>query len=271
MKYFITGLSMLLITVLVRGALAFLHRPRKGEKGKVMLPTFFAVLGLIGSAPFIAASVYTALTDEPIWIPICFLAFSMLGLSLVIAYINCRITYDEEGFTHRSFFGIKRKYKYEDITAVKYGDHEDFIYVGKRRLMVDEFAIGGLDFFRTANKQYRRKFGFSIPKKPRNKQLFSPDVQDTGTLICIWVAMAVLALAWAGGWVYVLVAVPANTGEIILAIIMMVLPVIGMAVLILATINMARFPERYKEKTIRLWLYRDYSRSSSGKKHRKRH
>ncbi len=37
--------------------------------------------------------------------------------------------------------------------------------------MVDEFAVGAYDFFRTANKQYRRKFGIGIPKPYRLQKL----------------------------------------------------------------------------------------------------
>ncbi len=272
MKYLISGLGLLFTALMVRGMLAFLHRPRKAERGKVALPGFFAVLGLICALPFVAAAVYTALTDQPIWISIGFLAFSLLGLTLVVAYINCRITYDEDGFTHKSFFGIKRRYRYEDIRCVKYGNHEDFIYIGRRLLMVDEYSIGAIDFFATANKQYKSKFGTKIPEKPKGKQLFSPDVQTAGELICIWVCIGLLGFLLAGLCLYALLtAPPADPAETVMAWIIVAMSIIVPAGYIFITVKMARHPERFKEKTIRSWLYRDYTRDPGRHNHRKRH
>ncbi len=272
MKYFSTGLIIFFTTLIVQGVLSFLRRPRKGEKGKVVLPPFLAIIGIIGSVPFIVAAAYTAFAVKSIWATVFFLAFSMLGLSLVVAYTNCRITYDDEGFTHKSFFGITRHYKYEDITAVKHGTHEDFIYIGKRRLMVDELAIGADDFFSTANKQYRKKFGIDIPEQPRKKLFFSPDIPNQGALLFAWIFMEVLGLLFAGLLIFVMItSPPENTTEIVKSLIMIVLSIAVPTTYVLIAIHMARFPERYKEKTIQTWVSKDYRRASFDNNSRKRH
>ena len=49
MKHIIRGLSFLIIPIIVSGVLSFLRQPKKAEKGKVYLPKFFVILGLISS------------------------------------------------------------------------------------------------------------------------------------------------------------------------------------------------------------------------------
>ncbi len=262
MKYLISGIGTFLTILIVQGVLELIRRPRKAKKGLVFLPSSLAVIGLIGAVPFVTASIYTALTDKPIWIPIVFLVFSTAGTSLIIAYSNCRIHYDGNGFVHKSFLGIKRHYKYTEITAVKYGRHENFIYFGKCRMMVDELAVGSIDFFNMANRQYRKKHGTDIPERiSRYDQIFSPDVQSAGTLFFIWGVIATMGLFFASLMAHLLILAPSeNTVELIACWVIMVLSIVLPTVYILVTVNMARFPERYNPRTIQLWLYRDYAR-----------
>ena len=83
------------------------------------------------------------------------LFFSSLGATLIIAFANCRISYDEDGFVAKNFFGVKRKFTYDQVTAIKENMHEDYIYVGKRRVMIDEFSVGGKEFIAYVKKRYR--------------------------------------------------------------------------------------------------------------------
>jgi len=146
MEYIIRGLSFFIIPIIVSGVLAFLRQPKKAEKGKVHLPKFFVILGLITSTFFLIPTFITAFLDEPIWLPIGFFALSLLGAIFIIAFVNCRVFYDEDGFVVKNFFGIKRKFTYDQVTAIKEGMHEDYIYMGKRKVMIDAFAVGGIEF-----------------------------------------------------------------------------------------------------------------------------
>ena len=146
MEFIIRALTFALIPIIVKGVFAFLRKPKTAEKGKVHLPKFFAILGTITSTIFLIPTIITAFSDEDIWVPIVFLVFSLLGATLIIAFMNCRISYDDDGFVAKTFFGIKRKVSYDQVTAIKENMHETYIYVGKRRVMVDEFSIGGKDF-----------------------------------------------------------------------------------------------------------------------------
>ena len=119
MEYVIRILTFALIPIVVSGVLAFLRRPKKTEKGKVCLPIALAIVGVICSAAFLIPTFICAFSDESKETAPVFLVLSMLCASLIVAYINCRIYYDEEGFTAKNFFGIKRRFSYDQITGIK--------------------------------------------------------------------------------------------------------------------------------------------------------
>lgn len=164
MRHIILGLTFLLISILVRGILGYMRQHQKAEKGKVYLPKFFALLGIIGSSLFLILAIISVLLAEALWVPCVFLALASLGASLIIGFINCRISHDDEGFVAKNFLGIKRKYTYDQVTAIKENSHESYIYLGKRRVMVDKLAIGGEAFIKVVKQKYRTMHdGKSLP------------------------------------------------------------------------------------------------------------
>lgn len=179
MKFIIRALTFALIPIIVNGVFTFLRKPKTAEEGKVHLPKFFAILGTITSTIFLIPTIITAFSDEDIWVPIVFLVFSLLGATLIIAFMNCRISYDD-GFIAKTFFGIKRKVSYDQVTAIKENMHETYIYVGKRRIMVDEFSVGGREFIDLVEKKYRTLHnGQSLPKITKTKNdIFNGHVND---------------------------------------------------------------------------------------------
>ena len=188
MEYIIRALTFALIPIIVNGVFTFLRKPKEAEKGKVHLPKFFAILGAITSSVFLVPAIITAFSDEEVWVPVCFLAFSLLGATLIIAFMNCRISYDDDGFLAKTFFGIKRKFTYDQITAIKENLHETFIYIGKRRVMVDEYSIGGKEFIGFAGKKYSAFHGGrSIPRANRKNDIFKGNVTDTTSIIFAYI------------------------------------------------------------------------------------
>jgi len=194
MEYIVRGLSFLIIPIIVSGVLAFLRQPKKAEKGKVYLPKFFVILGLITSTIFLIPTLITAFSDEPIWVPILFFAFSLLGASLIIAFVNCRLWYDEDGFVAKNFFGIKRKFTYDQVTAIKENMHEDYIYIGKRRVMIDEFSVGRIDFIAYLRKRYRTLHkGQALPIIRKNKHdIFNGNVDDVFGFMFAYIMIGVV-------------------------------------------------------------------------------
>ena len=199
MEHFIRGLGFLLIPVIVSGVLAFLRQPKKAEKGKVYLPKFFAALGLIACTAFVVPTIITAFSDEPLWVPIGFFALSLFCSSLIVAFINCRVSYDEDGFAAKNFFGIKRKFTYDQVTAIKQNMHETYVYVGRHRVAVDEFSIGGSEFIAFVKKKYRASHnGRALPKIAKAKHdIFNGNVDDVFGFMFAYIIVSVMIVGMA--------------------------------------------------------------------------
>lgn len=191
-------ITFLIVPIIVSGILALLKRGEPNVKeGNVFMPKFFLIFGLIISTLFFIPTVITAFLKEPIWVTLIFFALSLLGAAFIIAYVNCKITYNEEGFVAKSFLGIKRKYTYDQVTSLRENAHEDYLYVGKRRVMIDEFAVGGPEFIAYVRKQYRKmNDGKQLPKFQKNRfDIFNGNVRNPGEFVFIFALIAFLILA----------------------------------------------------------------------------
>lgn len=180
MEHIIRILTFALIPIIVNGVFVFLRQPKAAEKGKVHLPKFFAVVGAITSSVFLVFAMITAFSDEDLWVTICFLVFALLGATFIIAFMNCRISYNDDEFVAKTFFGIKRKGAYDQVTAIMENMHETYIYIGKQRVMVDDISIGGQDFINLVKKKYEAFHnGQSLPKITKTKNdIFNGHVND---------------------------------------------------------------------------------------------
>lgn len=198
MRFLCGSLGLLFIPIIVNGILGILRYPKKAQKGKVHLPKFFAILGVIVSVVFLIPMIITAFTGEAIWIPILFLLFSLLGVVLIIAFVNCRVEYHENGFTAKNFFGIKRKFTYDQVDAIKEDMHEDYILIGKHKVMIDEFAVGRYDFIAFVRKQYRKIHkGQALPVVKKSKRdIFNGNVLDAGGFLFVYISLSVFILAF---------------------------------------------------------------------------
>ena len=134
------------LSFIVKPLLVELSSSEKKKKGKVYLHKFYLVFGIITFTVFLIPALITFFANEPIGVSIVFLLFSLLGVCLIIAYVNCRIKYNQRWFIYKNFFGVKRKYFYDQITAIKECEKESYIYFGKHKLSVNLLAIGGTDF-----------------------------------------------------------------------------------------------------------------------------
>ena len=57
--------------------------------------------------------------DSNPWVAMGFLVFVLMGVSLILAWINYRIWYDSSGFIIRNVLGVRRDYTYSDITGLR--------------------------------------------------------------------------------------------------------------------------------------------------------
>lgn len=190
---------------------------KQGEKGKVYLPKFILIIGCIGTAFFLALSILMFFTDEPWWMALGFLPFSFLGATLIIAFYNCRISYDENEFTVKNFWGAKKTYTYEQVTGIREGMNDTYLYIGKRRVLVELLSVGGMQFIMFVGKKYRLLHGGrNIPEVKKDKHdIFKGNVKDASGVI---VAYSLVGVFLVGCAIFILVdfltpETPENTIE----------------------------------------------------------
>ena len=196
MRHIIRSLTSFLQPILVNGILGWMGQPQKAEKGKVYLHKFLAFMGIVGSALFLILTIFSVFLDEPLWVPIVFLALASLSASLLIGFTNCRIFYDEEGFVAKNFLGIKRKFTYDQVTAIRENLRESYIYIGKSRVMVDGLSVGRIEFITQVKKKYKTiHAGQNLPKLQKTKNdLFNGNVADAGGMLFAYILLAILSI-----------------------------------------------------------------------------
>ena len=214
MEYVTRFLTFALIPIIVSGVLSFLRQPKKPEKGKVILSKALAIVGVICSAVLLILAFISILSNDDPGLSVAFLVISLICSLLIIAYLNCRISYDKDGFTAKNFFGIKRRFTYDQITGIKHNMHESYLYMGKRRIMIDEFGVGGLDFILFANKQYRKLHRKPIPEKV-TKDIFNGNIESPGEFIFVFIVISIICLGLmiAIGFISFWPSTPNNTTE----------------------------------------------------------
>ncbi len=198
MTYFFLAASALLLLLFVTDVTVGLIDRRRSDKGRVYLQPYFAFCGGICGTLLLIPTIITALSDEPIWIPCAFLGFSLLCGVISMAHLNCRITYNEEGFTVKNFLGFKRTYTYDQITGIRERPSfsDSLLYVGRRRVVVETMTKGGMEFEWHVRKRYRSlNGGRAIPEiKPKRGDLFNGHVEEGAGLIFAYCLVGALCL-----------------------------------------------------------------------------
>jgi hypothetical protein len=72
-----------------------------------------------------------------------------------LAYANCWIRYDEQGFTHHTFFGRTHEFTYNDVTGVRWGS-DIRLYCGKHLIFLDSMAVNASRFLHWVKKRNKQ-------------------------------------------------------------------------------------------------------------------
>ena len=189
----------ILLVPIITSALVSLAKNTKPEAGTVHLPKFFAVLGSVISIACFISAIVTSFNERSMKLTITFLVVSLLGALFILACFNYRISYDDNGFIVKNFFGIKRKYTYDQVVSIREDVHEVFFYTNKRRIMVDEMSIGGNDFIEFVKKKYRILHDGKAIKKKQKKDIFNGNIRDSSSYVFAYTLVSVIAfgmLVW---------------------------------------------------------------------------
>ena len=172
-----------------------------------MLPNFCLTLGCIGTFLFggLIILCIIAITTESAGGSIIFSValsafFFASSLLMLIAYINCRIWYDEHTILVKNIWGIKHEYTYRDITG-RCGDFkEPYLFLGNKKLEIS--SPSRMTFFHYACSRYEELYGRAVPfvdpdEYARNI-LFKEKAKIFGVYIFMFVMVAFLfaTLLW---------------------------------------------------------------------------
>lgn len=135
------------------------------KTGTVYLDERMAWFGILEILIVVGITIYTYFSKAPAWAYIVCSALALPGVCLIVAFINCRIFYDDEGFIAKNFFGMQRAVTYDQVVAVERYQHETYLYFDEYRILVDEFAIGGKEFIRLVEKRYYAIYKKTLPVK----------------------------------------------------------------------------------------------------------
>lgn len=191
----------------------FLDRMKeeKGQLGKVTLPKGMFGLGIVTVALFAVLGIVFLFSDGG-WVgSIIMFVMALLSSSLIIAYVNQRITYDDDKFTQHTFFGTVRTFSYADITGIRNRDGmgDTRLFVGEHKVFIDQIAVGRDEFLSHVKKRYAElNDGARIPdaaKPSKASGLFCGNVSNTGEWLLLFIlvgccVLGISALMCVTGW-----------------------------------------------------------------------
>ena len=198
MTYAIFAACALFAVLFIVDVVVAINDRRHTDRGRVYLPSIFAFIGAICGGLFIAFTVWAALSEESPWVALCFLGFVLLCGVVSMAHLNCRVTYDDDSFTAKNFLGFKRTFAYTDITGIRERPSlsDSLLYVGRRRVVVETLAVGGMEFEGHLRKRYRSLHGGrTIPViKAKHGDPFNGHVEGGFGIIFAYCLMSVVCV-----------------------------------------------------------------------------
>lgn len=159
-------------------------------------PMFVGVVTGIFFAVFLMG---VAFSDADAGTYLAIAVFSLLSLALISSFFTFHIDYDKDGFTHRNALGIKRRYRYTDVTGISGGTEQGDItlYADGHKIRIDEGAnpIKKRDFLKFVRTQYRKNNkGQTLPRKRPKIDIFNGNVNHPGEFIFIYILVSVFFL-----------------------------------------------------------------------------
>ena len=160
------------------------ERPAPSE-GIVAHSKLVLIVGIVCTAFFGFCAVASFMTEAFGLVPITFLAFAALGMALIVSYVNQKITYNPDGFVVTSFFGKKQSYSYRDVTAFLNDGKNLKLYIGKKKITLDESFVGKRDFISFVQKQYSKyNNGEALPQNQAgSRDIFKGNIADSNGVI----------------------------------------------------------------------------------------
>lgn len=251
-------MKLLLTGQLTKLILGFLDKNKKVKsENKVYFPTYFGVIGIVFSLLCGLGVYFTVKLGAPIIITIIAGTFLLPGLAMIIVWLNKRIDFDEEGFTYRSFWRIKKRYTYEQITSY-WGDGSYSFFVRDKKIKVDMIMCNSREFFEFANKKYKLIHGSLAIPKGKKKDIFNNNLNNPSEFIAVFVLVAMGISVYIGIGIFMYFDfLPLNEGTkatLIIYAALCVFLILLFGLFSVMFVLVARNPEKFNPKTVKFFI-----------------
>ena len=233
----------------------------------VRLPKFTVIIGIIGLLFFAGAMIFSYSRGAALWVTLGLLFFVLLNLIVIIMTLNWRIAYDDRSFTVRNYFGVSKKYSYDQITGIQRGLDTTIIVRGKR-ITIDQIAIGAGEFLCFTETRYSESFNdgleHRIPETPPKKDIFNGNIHDPVAFICVYVFMEILVTI--GLFIAILNLDPSHSDNERLGFFFFIGAWLVWTTYVVMSIHVGRNIEKYSKKVVSLFFKEGYVRSNNRRK-----
>lgn len=196
MKNLVIILSIFVFAIVIWGFIVMLKTPPNVEKGKVRESKFLVIFGIISTTLLIIPTILCALFSDTVGVSFGFLFFALLSSTLIIAFINCRIFYTDEYFVYKNFFGIKKKFTYEEVSGIRNDISDKFLHVGNKTISINALAVGGIEFLAAVQKGYKKAHdGKQLPRITKSKyDIFNGNLHNVSGHIAAYALCIVIGI-----------------------------------------------------------------------------
>ena len=227
----------------------------------VRLPKFNVIIGIIGLIFFVGSMIISYIMEAALWITLCILFFVLLNIIIIVMSHNWRITYDDQFFSVRNYFGVSKNYSYNQITSIQSG-LDTTIIVGEKKITIDQIAIGAGEFLCLAEKRYSDSFNdglkHRIPEIPPKKDIFNGNIHNPVEFICVYVFMEILVTI--GLVIAILNLDPSHSSNERLGFFIFIGSWLVWTAYVVMSIHVGRNIEKYSKKVVSLFFKESYVR-----------
>ena len=164
------------------------------QPGLVRLPKWLLLFGLPGTAIFLTV-LWCAFEKINTATFVFALLLTFLPFSLTLAYLNCRVKYNDRTFMRRTLLGWRNTFRYEDITGICGWENTVTLHIGSRCVMIDRYALGRREFLGAAKRRYNQRYCRPIPVVRARSDIFRGNLKNPGEMlfcICLLLALTLL-------------------------------------------------------------------------------
>lgn len=114
---FIRHLTQLIISLFQKSPLGKSNGKQPVGYKCVSLPDYTLVVGIITIIFTLAVFVLSLTLKAPVWVPVLWIVFSILGVILIIAWKNVKILYNDKKIIETTFLGKEKHYTYDEFVS----------------------------------------------------------------------------------------------------------------------------------------------------------